>query len=177
MKRFNRILAALLAALMLCGACTTVAEMNVELNLDAQANPGSIELEIDPENGANEPDGGLALDEGLQLDGVDLPNPELEIGIEDNLLIDGTEAQGDGSVQSNDSDFVIKNGVLVEYKGDNLDNSNSARKVKLGRNWQEKANASSTGDNYRYFMVFKNRDFGIEGAVNMEQFIQIMREL
>ena len=61
MKRFNRILAALLAALMLCGACTTVAEMNVELNLDAQANPGSIELEIDPENGANGPDGGLAL--------------------------------------------------------------------------------------------------------------------
>ena len=67
--------------------------------------------------------------------------------------------------------------VLVEYKGDNLDNSNSARKVKLGRNWQEKANASSTGDKYRYFMVFKNRDFGINGAVNMEQFIQIMREL
>ncbi len=118
MKRFNRILAALLAALMLCGACTTVAEMNVELEINAPANPGSIELEIDPESGANIPDGGLALDEGLQLDGVDLPNPELEIGIEDNLLIDGAEAQGDRSVQSNDSDFVIKNGVLVDYTGD-----------------------------------------------------------
>ena len=67
--------------------------------------------------------------------------------------------------------------VLVEYKGDNLDNSNSARKVKLGRNWQAKANACGSGDKYRYFMVFKNRDFGIEGAVNMEQFMQIMREL
>ena len=123
MKRFNRILAALLAALMLCGACTTVAEMNVELEINAPANPGSIELEIDPESGANEPDGGLALDEGLQLDGVDLSNPELEIGIEDNLLIDGAEAQGDGSVQSNDSDsdFEIKNGVLVKYRGDGGD--------------------------------------------------------
>lgn len=123
MKRFNRILAALLAALMLCGAWAAVAEMNVELNLDAQANPGSIELEIDPENGANGPDGGLALDDGLQLDGVDLPNSELEIGIEDNLLIDGAEAQGDGPVQSNDSnsDFEIKNGVLVKYTGDGGD--------------------------------------------------------
>ena len=67
--------------------------------------------------------------------------------------------------------------VLIEYKGDNLDNSNSMRKVKLGRNWQAKANACGSGDKYRYFMVFKNRDFGIEGAVNMEQFMQIMREL
>ena len=67
--------------------------------------------------------------------------------------------------------------VLIEYKGDNLDNSNSMRKVKLGRNWQAKANAYGSGDKYRYFMVFKNRDFGIEGAVNMEQFMQIMREL
>ena len=97
MKRFNRILAALLSALMLCGACTTVAEMNVELEINAPANPGSIELEIDPEIGANIPDGGLALDDGLQLDGVELPNPELEIGIEDNLLIDGAEAQGRGA--------------------------------------------------------------------------------
>ena len=67
--------------------------------------------------------------------------------------------------------------VLIEYKGDNLDNSNSARKVKLGRNWQATANACGNGDKYRYFMVFKNRDFGIDGAVNMEQFMQIMREL
>ena len=67
--------------------------------------------------------------------------------------------------------------VLIEYKGDNLDNSNSMRKVKLGRNWQAKANACGSGDKYRYFMVFKNRDFGIDGAVNMEQFMQIMREL
>jgi len=119
MKRFNRILAALIAVLMLCGACTTVAEMDVDLTLDAQGNPGSIELEIDPEAWVDEPDGGLELDDGLQMDGVDLLNPELEIGIEDNLLIDGAEAQGDESVQSNDSDsdFEIKNGVLLHYWG------------------------------------------------------------
>ncbi len=33
------------------------------------------------------------------------------------------------------------------------------------------------GDNYRYFMVFKNREFGIDGAYTMDQFMEIMREL
>ena len=62
--------------------------------------------------------------------------------------------------------------VLVEYKGDNLDNSDSERKLKLGRKWQDKS-----GDNYRYFMVFKNRDFGINGAYTMDEYIRVMREL
>ena len=62
--------------------------------------------------------------------------------------------------------------VMIEYKGDNLDNSDSERKLHLGRKWQDKA-----GDNYRYFMVFKNREFGIDGAYTMDDFINVMKEL
>ena len=73
-------------------------------------------------------------------------------------------------------DFMVmtKSGklVLIEYKGDDRDNSNSERKLKLGRSWQDKC-----GENYRYFMVFKNREFGIDGAYTLNQFVEIMREL
>ena len=62
--------------------------------------------------------------------------------------------------------------VLIEYKGDDRDNSDSERKLKLGRQWQAQA-----GPNYRYFMVFKNRDFGIDGAYTLDRFVEIMREL
>lgn len=62
--------------------------------------------------------------------------------------------------------------VLIEYKGDDRDNSDSERKLKLGRKWQ-----AQCGQNYRYFMVFKNRDFGIDGAYTLDQFIEIMKEL
>lgn len=41
-----------------------------------------------------------------------------------------------------------------------------------GRKWQ-----AQSGQSYRYFMVFKNRDFGIDGAYTMDQFVEIMKEL
>ncbi len=73
-------------------------------------------------------------------------------------------------------DFMVmmKSGklVLIEYKGDDRDNSDSERKLKLGRLWQAQA-----GPNYRYFMVFKNREFGIDGAYTLDDFIGVMREL
>lgn len=73
-------------------------------------------------------------------------------------------------------DFMVmtKTGklVLIEFKGDDRDNSDSKMKLKLGRQWQAQA-----GPNYRYFMVFKNKDFGIDGAYTLEQFTEIMREL
>ena len=73
-------------------------------------------------------------------------------------------------------DFIVmtKSGklVLIEYKGDDRDNSDSKRKLNLGRKWQ-----AQSGQNYRYFMVFKNRDFGIDGAYTLDQFVEIMREL
>ena len=62
--------------------------------------------------------------------------------------------------------------VLIEYKGDDRDNSDSERKLKLGRKWQ-----AQCGQNYRYFMVFKNREFGIDGAYTLDQFVEIMKEL
>jgi len=53
-------------------------------------------------------------------------------------------------------DFMVmtKTGklVLIEFKGDDRDNSDSKMKLELGRQWQAQA-----GPNYRYFMVFKNK--------------------
>ncbi len=73
-------------------------------------------------------------------------------------------------------DFLVmtKSGklVLIEYKGDDRDNSDSERKLKLGRKWQ-----AQCGPEYRYFMVFKNRDFGIDGAYTLDQFVEILRAL
>ncbi len=73
-------------------------------------------------------------------------------------------------------DFMVmtKSGrlVLIEYKGDDRDNSNSKQKLKLGRKW-----AALAGQGYRYFMVFKKRDFGIDGAYTLDQFMEIMKEL
>ncbi len=62
--------------------------------------------------------------------------------------------------------------ILIEYKGNDRDNSDSRRKLALGRKWQ-----AQCGQNYRYFMVFKNREFGIDGAYTLDQFIEIMKEL
>ena len=67
--------------------------------------------------------------------------------------------------------------VLIEFKGDDRDNSDSARKLKLGRKWQEAANQDAGSSRYRYFMVFKNRDFGIPGAYTMDDFIRVLKEL
>ena len=73
-------------------------------------------------------------------------------------------------------DFMIMTNsgklVLVEYKGDDRDNSDSERKLKLGRSW-----AAQAGSNYRYFMVFKNRNFGIDGAYILDDFVRVMKEL
>lgn len=62
--------------------------------------------------------------------------------------------------------------VLIEFKGDDRDNSDSKMKLELGRQWQAQA-----GPNYRYFMVFKNKDFGIDGAYKLDEFVEIMKEL
>ena len=73
-------------------------------------------------------------------------------------------------------DFMVmtKSGklVLIEYKGDDRDNSDSERKLKLGRSWQ-----AQCGANYRYFMVFKNREFENDGAYTLDRFVEIMKGL
>ena len=62
--------------------------------------------------------------------------------------------------------------VLIEFKGDDRDNSDSKAKLELGRQWQAQA-----GPSYRYFMVFKNTDMGISGAYRLDEFVEIMKEL
>ena len=62
--------------------------------------------------------------------------------------------------------------IMIEYKGDDRDNSDSERKLKLGRKWQ-----AQSGQNYRYFMVFKNRELDSEGAYTLDKFIEVMKEL
>ena len=68
-------------------------------------------------------------------------------------------------------DFIIltKNGkiVLVETKGDDRDNSDSSKKIRLGEKW-----ASKAGDKYRYFMVFNNAK--LDGAKSIPEVLDII---
>ncbi len=68
-------------------------------------------------------------------------------------------------------DFIIKtkNGkiVLVETKGDDRDNSDSLKKIRLGEKW-----ASKAGENYRYFMVFNNAK--LDGAKSVTDVLDII---
>lgn len=71
-------------------------------------------------------------------------------------------------------DFILLtekgNIILLETKGDHLDNSDSAAKARLGAKW-----ASLAGSQYRYFMVFDSK--GVEGAYNLEKAKGLIREL
>ena len=71
-------------------------------------------------------------------------------------------------------DFIIHTQndhiILLETKGDDRDNSDSRRKLELGKFWANKA-----GDKYRYFMVFDKRE--LDGAYTKEKFLEILREL
>ena len=68
-------------------------------------------------------------------------------------------------------DFIIKtkngNIILLETKGDHLDASD---KIELGRLWESKA-----GNNFKYFMVYKNRI--VEGSYTKDDFLAIAKEL
>ena len=73
-------------------------------------------------------------------------------------------------------DFMVmtKSGrlILVEAKGDYLDGDDSKTKLKLGRRWQAQA-----GSNYRYFMVFKDKKLGLDGAYTMDNFLDVIKNL
>ena len=62
--------------------------------------------------------------------------------------------------------------VLIETKGDYLWNDESRAKLHLGRKWQELC-----GQNYRYCMVFGDKDAEVEGAYRFAQFIETMKRL
>ena len=73
-------------------------------------------------------------------------------------------------------DFIVKtkngNIVLIEAKGDYLDGDDSKTKLKLGREWQSQA-----GRLYRYFMVFKDKELGEQGAYALDKFVEVMKNL
>lgn len=64
------------------------------------------------------------------------------------------------------------NVIVVETKGEHLQNDDSKQKVKLGRVWEKKA-----GNRYRYYMVYRDTDALIDGVVNFSRFLQILSQL
>lgn len=72
-------------------------------------------------------------------------------------------------------DFLVmmKSGMLllVETKGDDRDNSDSMRKIDLGKVWEAKAGT----DKYGYFMVFDKKP--MTGALSVEEFMARVRKL
>ncbi|NTV13454.1 MAG: DEAD/DEAH box helicase family protein [Desulfobulbaceae bacterium] len=71
-------------------------------------------------------------------------------------------------------DFLVvtKRGkvLLIESKGDDRDNSDSIRKLKLGTAWANKA-----GNDYRYFMVFDTNP--IAGAFKIDDLVKVVGQL
>ena len=71
-------------------------------------------------------------------------------------------------------DFIVKlrsgHILLVEAKGDDRDNSDSARKLELGKIWANKA-----GDPYRYYMVFDKK--AMDGAITIKELLSIISKL
>lgn len=72
-------------------------------------------------------------------------------------------------------DFIIytQSGktILLETKGDDRDNSDSRKKIELGKCWENKAG----NDKFRYFMVFDKTK--CENAYNKTDFLNILKEL
>ena len=62
--------------------------------------------------------------------------------------------------------------LMIEPKGDHLENTESRQKVEIGTAWQNMA-----GQNYRYYMVFKEKDLNVKGAVRFDRFMEIVRGL
>ncbi len=65
-------------------------------------------------------------------------------------------------------DFIVltKSGkiLVIETKGDDRDNSDSARKIRLGEKW-----ASTAGNKFKYLMIFDNQ--GVTGAFRRDEAI------
>lgn len=65
--------------------------------------------------------------------------------------------------------------LLVETKGDQLENSESKVKAETGSKWAAKA--SMLGRVYKYYMVFQTKEPGYEGAYSYERFMEIVKGL
>ena len=62
--------------------------------------------------------------------------------------------------------------VLIETKGDHLDNEYNRKKLALSRKWQEKA-----GEPFRYYMVFQEKAPALDGAYAFDRFLKILEKM
>ena len=62
--------------------------------------------------------------------------------------------------------------ILAETKGDHLKNDDSRDKIALGQAWRNAA-----GSQYRYYIVFRDGDNLLPGAVSMSQFVETIKAL
>ncbi len=62
--------------------------------------------------------------------------------------------------------------LMIETKGDHLDNDESKAKAQLGYQWD-----SLAGNGYRYFMVFQTKSPSYPGAYSYERFMEIVKGL
>lgn len=62
--------------------------------------------------------------------------------------------------------------LLIETKGDQLDNPESKMKAEVGAQW-----AAMAGRMYKYYMVFQTKNPDYNGAYSYEEFMRIVKEL
>jgi len=62
--------------------------------------------------------------------------------------------------------------LMIETKGDHLDNPESKAKAASGSEW-----ANQAGRMYKYYMVFQSKDPGYPGAYSYDRFMDIVKEL
>ncbi len=71
-------------------------------------------------------------------------------------------------------DFILytKSGktILVETKGDHLDNTDSAAKCRLGNEWEKQA-----GHDFAYFMIFDQKE--VDGAYTLDKAKELIKEM
>lgn len=73
-------------------------------------------------------------------------------------------------------DFIVrtKSGkiIVIETKGDHLENTDTRQKLALGRAWQ-----NASGGQFRYYMVFQDKNLHIPGAYPFDEFLALLKEL
>ena len=62
--------------------------------------------------------------------------------------------------------------LLLETKGDQLENTETKQKLLMGRKWQDAA-----GNSYRYYMIFQTKEIHEEGAYSFDQFMKMLPNL
>lgn len=65
--------------------------------------------------------------------------------------------------------------LVIETKGDRLENSESKMKAVTGFKWA--ARASMLGRWYKYYMVFQTKEPGYESTYSYDRFIEIVKGL